>query len=230
MLHFRDFLNEELKPISGTQKGSNPGGLHVDQHGQKYYVKHYKNPEQAKVEALTGKIYHHMGIHTVKPEMHGESGIKTKWNEHLENHSLHDVSKKHAHQLGKMYHAAILTKNWDIVGLERDNVVHNKKTGNLHAIDHGGAMHFRAQGGHKDYDHDISEKHSLRDNQHPAGQVFNHAFNKHPEAEHHGLEAVKNIDDDHIHHLFKKSGLKNWEEHHKNFKARKDALLKSYEK
>lgn len=225
-------VREELQPVEGTQKGSNPGGIHHDERGNKYYVKHYANDQQAKAETLAGKIYHHMGIHTLKPEMHGEKSVKTKWNEDVkpQHPSAYDKpSKKHAHQLGKMYHAAILTKNWDIAGLEHDNIVHNKKTGNLHAIDHGGAFHFRAQGAHKDYGEDIAEKKSLRGNGQASGHVFDSAFKHHPEAEHKGLEAVKKIDDKHVHHLFKTSGLKNWKELHSSFVKRKENLIKSYE-
>lgn len=233
MLKFLQFVAEELKKVPGTQLGSNPGGIHVDSEtGEKHYVKHYHNADQAKVEALTGKIYHHMGIHTLHPEMHGESSIKTKWNGDLHQMKpkhFEKLDKKQAHQVGKMYHAAVLTKNWDIAGLEHDNIVHNKKTGDLHAVDHGGAMHFRAQGGHKDYDHDIAEKKSLRGNGQASGHIFDHTFKHHPDAEKHGLEAVKKIDDDHVHHLFKHSGLSNWKELHSAFAERKKKLLKSYE-
>lgn len=231
MKTFRQFT-EDLVKQSGTQLGSNEGGIHTDSEtGKKYYVKHYKNPDQGKVEALTGKIYHHIGIHTLNPELHGDSSIKSEWNEHVgtEKPSFYDnVSKKHAGQLGKMYHAAILTKNWDIAGLEHDNIVHNHKTGDLHAIDHGGAFHFRAQGGPKEYGSDISEKESLRNPNNASGHIFNSAFKQHPEAEHEGLNAVKNIDDNHIHHLFKTSGLSNWKELHSNFVKRKQALIDSY--
>lgn len=226
---FRDFIKEELKPVAHTQYGSNPGGIHHDEKGNKYYVKHYHNPDQAKVEALTGKLYHHMGIHTVNPERHGEDGIKTKWNDHLSTkhpNFYNDVSPKHAMQLGKMYHAAVLTKNWDIVGLEHDNVVHNSKTDDLHAIDHGGAFHFRAQGAHKDYGPDIDEKHSLMNTDHAAGQVFSSVFRKHPNAQEAAKHELRmNIDDDHVHKLFKDSGLKNWKRLHKNFSERKRKLL-----
>jgi hypothetical protein len=233
MRSFLDFIAEALKPVANTQMGSNPGGVHVDDEtGEKHYVKHYHNPEQAKAEVLAGKIYHHMGIHTLKPEMHGDSSVATKWNEHVSTlapHKYEKLDKKQAHQVGKMYHAAVLTKNWDIVGLEHDNIVHNKKTGDLHAIDHGGAFHFRAQGGHKDFGPDIAEKQSLRNNGQASGHVFDHAFKQHPDAEKHGLEAVKKIDDKHVHGLFKNSGLKNWKDLHSSFKARKDALIKSYD-
>lgn len=226
------FIAEALEKIPGTQYGSNQGGVHQDtETGEKHYVKHYDNPDQAKVEALTGKIYNHMGIHTLNPEMHGDSGIKTKWNPHVGTKSpsfYNHPSREHANQLGKMYHAAILTKNWDIAGLEHDNIVHNKETGNLHAIDHGGAFHFRAQGGPKEYGPDIAEKQSLRNPDNASGHVFNAAFAAHPEAEHHGLEAVRNMDDNHIYHIFKNSGLHNWKDLHSNFMARKKALLDSY--
>lgn len=231
MRSFKEFLAEELRPI-GERLGSNPGGVHHDtKTGEKFYIKQYHNPEQAKAEVLAGKIYKHMGIHTLEPEMHGDSGVKTKWNEHVEtkHRSFYDKpSKKHAEQLGKMYHAAILTKNWDVVGLEHDNIVHNRKTGDLHMIDHGGAFHFRAQGGHKDYGPDIQEKKSLRNSSLPSGHVFNSAFSAHPHAEKHGLEAVRKMDDNHIHHLFRTSGLKNWKEMHQNFQARKKSLLNAY--
>ena len=231
MKTFRQF-REELVKQAGTQLGSNEGGVHVDSEtGKKYYVKHYDNPDQGKVEALTGKIYQHMGINTLNPERHGESGIKTAWNEHVktEKPSFYDnPSKKHADQIGRMYHGAILTKNWDIAGLVHDNIVHNQKTGDLHAIDHGGAFHFRAQGGPKEYGPDISEKESLRNPNNASGHIFNSAFEKHPEAEHEGLKAVRNMDDDHIHHLFKTSGLSNWKELHSNFMKRKQALIDSY--
>lgn len=232
MKSFLEFITEEFKKEAGTQLGSNPGGIHHDEAGNKYYIKHYRNPDQAKVEALTHKIYDHMGIKTLNPELHNDSSIKSAWNEHVspKDPPFYDKpSEHHAKQLGKMYHAAILTKNWDLVGLQHDNIVHNKKTGDLHAIDHGGAFHFRAQGSHKDYGSDIAEKKSLRNPDLPAGHVFNSAFKHHPEAEKHGLEAVKNIDDKKIRGFFRDSGLHNWTELHNNFMERKKKLIKSYE-
>ena len=232
MKTLQQYIDESLDKIPGTQYGSNDGGIHVDSDtGKKYYIKKYHNPDQAKVESLTGKIYNHMGIHTLNPEMHGHDHIKTEWNEHVgtKGPNFYDSpSKKHADQLGKMYHAAILTKNWDIAGLEHDNIVHNKKTDDLHAIDHGGAFHFRAQGGAKEYGPDISEKESLRNPHNASGHIFNAAFKRHPESEKHGLDAVKNMNDDHIHGLFKNSGLSNWKDLHSNFMERKKNLINSY--
>lgn len=236
MKPLKDIIGEAFLPKPGnTQLGSNPGGIHThSETGEKHYVKYYAKPDQAKTEALTAKIYHHMGIHTLEPEHHeigGKSAISTKWNDHLHPMKKHDFENLKPHQqkqIGKMYHAAVLTKNWDVVGLVHDNIVAHKHTGDLHSVDQGGSFNFRAQGAHKDYGPDISEHHSLRHNDGASGHVFSTVFKQNPKAEHHGLEAVKKIDDNHIHHLFKTSGLKNWKELHSNFQARKQKLLDHY--
>lgn len=228
-------LKEELEQI-GHRLGSNPGGVYADSKtGEKHYVKHYKNPDQGKVEALTGKIMNHMGIKTLDPEIGHVDGNKhalvTKWNDKLEGmkpSDFHHLDTNQQNTIGKMYHAAILTKNWDIVGLEHDNISRHKDTGELHSVDAGGAFHFRAQGGPKEYGPDIAEKQSLRNNPgNASSQVFNHVFHQNPDAEKHGLEAVKNMDMDHIHSLFKNSGLSNHKELHKNFVERRNKLLGS---
>lgn len=227
-------FTEELKKVEGTQKGSNDGGIHINtETGEKHYVKHYHNADQAKTEALVGKIYHHMGIHTIHPqyiEHEGKPAISTKWNEHLKpmhKSEFDNLSHHQAHQVARMKHAAVLTKNWDIVGLQHDNIMKDHK-GNLTSIDHGGSMNFRAQGGHKDYGHDIGEHKSLIDNHEASGHVFKSTFKQHPDVERKGLDAVKNIDDTHIHHLFKHSGLSNWKELHSSFVSRKKKLLDHY--
>lgn len=237
MLTFRQYLAEIFVKKAGSQMGSNPGGIHTDSEtGKEHYVKYYKNGNQAKSEALAGKIYHHMGISTIHPEHHmidGKHAVVTPYNHHLEamhGHDFKKLSKPQAHEVGKIYHAGVLTKNWDIVGLTHDNLMKHKKTGSIHSIDHGGAFNFRAQGGHKDYGSDIGEHKTLRHNDGASGQAFSDTFHHHPDAEHEGLKAVKHMDMDHIHHLFKHSGLDNHHEMHHNFVARRKALLAHYDK
>lgn len=229
----RSYLIEELKKI-GHQMGSNSGGQFQDEQGNKFYKKHYRDGDQAKVEALTGKIYHHMGIETVHPEHSVENGkhtITTKWNDDIRPSKPSDyskLSKKHADQIALLHHGAVLTKNWDIVGLDHDNVMRHKKTGDFSAIDHGGAFHYRAQGGHKDYGPDIAELKSLKEPGRASGHVFGEVDKQHPTAYHDTIHNVRNMDDDHIHGLFKNSGLSNWKELHKNFTERKNKLLAHY--
>jgi hypothetical protein len=234
MKTFLEYIKEELKVDYGTQGGSNKGGQATDSvTGEKYYVKHYANSDQAKVEALTGKIYKHMGISTLNPEykeINGKPSIATKWNPNLSSvkpKEFENTNKTQAKQIGKMYHAAALTKNWDIVGLEHDNIMKDS-SGNMVSVDHGGSFHFRARGGPKDYGSDIKEHESLRNNSEASGHVFSSVFEKHPQAEKESIDAVKKIDDEHVHGLFKNSGLSNWKELHKNFMERKSKLLSKY--
>jgi hypothetical protein len=232
MFSFKQFLNEEFKKI-GHQLGSNPGGVHVDtETGEKHYVKYYRNPEQAKSEALAARIHEHMGIHTLKPKyqkIDGKHAVVTKWNDHLEKmhpHHFENLTHSQQHDIGKMYHAAVLTKNWDIVGLGHDNIERDKHTGHLHSVDAGGTFNFRAQGGHKDYGPDVDEKHSLLHRPGEASShVFSHVFKHNPEAKKAGLHAVKNMDMHHVEKLFKNSGLHNHEELLHNFKERRKKLL-----
>jgi len=233
MKTFKEYFSEELVKQPGTQYGSNSGGVHVDDEtGEKYYVKHYRNPDQAKVEALAGKIYKHMGINTLDPEyreINGKPSIVTKWNNSLDTmrpNEYNEVTTDQAHDLAKMHAAATLTKNWDIVGLEHDNIMRHQN-GDLYAIDHGGAFHFRAQGGPKEYGPDISERESLVNNDMPSGQVFSHVFDNHEEAKRAGRSSVENIDDEHVESLFRNSGLDNWRDLHRNFMQRKNKFLES---
>jgi hypothetical protein len=232
MLTFKQFLDEQLIK-QGHQLGSNDGGVFIDNKtNEKHYVKYYRNPEQAKVEALTGQIYNHIGLKTLNPEYQQHEhkhAIVTKWVDGLKsfNPDKHLTDLQTAVDVGKAYHAAILTKNWDIVGLEHDNLMRDNNNV-IHAIDHGGAFHFRAQGGHKDYDSGIGEKQSLRNNGHASGDVFDATFKKYPAAEHLALDSIQKIDDNHIHQLFSNSGLNDWKQLHDNFVSRKHKLIASY--
>jgi hypothetical protein len=238
MKTFKQFIFEAYNIDYASQGGSNKGGPATDEGGNKYYVKHYKNGEQAKAEALSSAIYHHMGINTLEPKhevIDGKDSVVTKWQEGLKPMGHRDFDKlspEQAEHVGKMYHAAVLTKNWDITGTGLDygegNMQMHKQSGRIFNVDPGGSFHFRAQGGPKEYGSDVSEKTTFRDSNKEAGKVFNKVFAAHPDAEQRGLEAVRNIDDDHIHGLFKNSGLSNWKELHSNFMARKNNLLKSY--
>lgn len=239
MLRFKQMLfqkrkiQEELQKI-GSNLGSNEGGTYKDDvTNEKYYIKHYQNPDQAKAEVLASKIYDHMGIKTLKPkykEMNGKPTVITKWQDDLrlkEPEEYDNLKSSEARDLAKMYHAAILTKNWDIVGLEHDNIMQHKD-GSLYSVDHGGSFHFRAQGGNKPYGSDISEHGSLRYNNFPSGHVFSNVFEKYPRAEREALQSVKQINPEHVKNLFVNSGLDNWKELYYNFNERRKNLLAHY--
>jgi hypothetical protein len=235
MKRFRQFT-EELRQISGS-RGSNPGGVYKDdEDDSEHYIKHPKNPDQAKSEVLSGRIHELMGIHTLKPKLinvhPNTTSVSTKFNHHLEpitSAHLSELNSEHHKQLGNIYSAGVLTKNWDAMGSNIDrgdgNVSLDKKHGHLVSTDQGGSFNFRAQGGHKHYGDDISEKDTLRDPTVSQGAKFFNKALEHPGVKEHVVDTLKNLDHKAVHTAFKESGLSNWEELHNNFKERHKKLL-----
>lgn len=241
MLGFKQFLQEELKRIQG-QLGSNAGGVYHDtETGEKHYIKFPENPDQAKTEVLSSKLQQLMGINTLNPElkeMDGKLGVATKWHPKLTTFSADEVKNftpEQHHELGKIYAHGILTRNHDCIGnglkYGDGNVVLDHK-GKLHSLDQGGSFEYRARGNSKPYESDVSEIHTFKDPSiNPeSAKVFNTTFRMTPEAERHGYEAVKNLDDEKVHEAFRNSGLSNWEKLHDTFKKRKQNYLDHYEK
>jgi len=216
----------------GEKKGSNPGGLYADALATKYYTKFYKDPNQGRTEALASSIFEMLGARTPGPkvaEVNGQEALITPWNDQLEQvgkAGLTNLNEKQRAQVAKMYMGAILTKNWDVVGAEHDNIVRDKKTGDMVEVDTGGSFKYRAQGSPKDYKGDIGEWDSLRDTKQPSGQVFTKLFNDDPAAEKAALSAVKSLDMKAVRSKFRASGLPDQAELFSAFKQRRDLLLK----
>ena len=233
-------LREELIKVSG-QKGSNPGGTYKDtEKNTEHYIKHPDNADQAKTEVLSSKLHELMGIHTLKPKLvnveRNKTSVSTEFNHNLEpvtsKHIPH-LTHEHHKQLGKIYAAGVLTKNWDAMGTGiehgQGNVSLDKKKGHLVSTDQGGSFNFRAQGGHKDYGHDIAEKDSLRNPSMSEGAKFFNKAMEHPGVKQHVVDSLKNMHPDKVHEAFKSSGLSNWEELHNNFKQRHKKMLDNLE-
>jgi hypothetical protein len=221
-----------LKPAGG-QLGSNPGGIHADAEGNRYYVKYYRNPDQARVEELSSKIFGHMGVETPRPalrEVNGKQALMTSWNTDLKQIEPREckLNEQQQEQIGRMYLAAVLTKNWDVAGLTHDNIVLNTKTGDLVEVDAGGSKHFRAQGGPKDYGPDANELTSLRNPANASGEIFNKVFTQNPKAETKAVDWVKNLPMNTIKDEFEKSGLPNHATLYNSFEKRREAILAHY--
>ena len=170
MLTFKEYtlLEDTYSRQPGTQYGSNEGGIYTHEPSKrKFYIKFPASPEQAHVEAATSDLYKTMGIKTLDPvvkQIDGKTAVVTPWNENVapmkSSSNLHAAMKdpQRAHELALMHHAAVVTGNLDIVGLEYDNILHHKKEGHLISADQGGAMHYRAQGAQKDFGPSIGKE------------------------------------------------------------------------
>lgn len=215
-------------PVGGTQYGTNPGGIHVSPSGEHHYVKFYANHEQAKAEVATARVYEHLGVGTTQPKLvnyRGHLGVASKWRDDLK--SIHPSEYKNPSEhmkseLAKHHVAGVLTKNWDVVGLEHDNL---KKApdGKIHCVDLGGALHFRAQGGPKDYSADIAERHTYHDSRlnHASATAFSSLTKEHLHA---ALHSMGDRSDAHVASIFAASGLKNSQHFANTFTKRRELL------
>ena len=139
------------KKISG-QKGSNPGGVYRDADGKQWYVKLPKTEDIARNEKLAAELYRASGadLPNVKMiQLDGKVGVASEWRDGLES-GMHTLTKpkvmKDAHEF---FATDAWLGNWDVVGLEYDNLLVNPATGKVFRLDVGGALRYRAQGGAK---------------------------------------------------------------------------------
>jgi hypothetical protein len=232
MLSFKAYsvLFEEFQKVAG-RLGSNEGGIfHHKKTGERHYIKFPANPEQAKVEVATDKLYAHMGIHTLGAELHeadGRLGVRTKWRDDVKtmgHPGRQQFSEEHARQLATMLHAGVVTNNRDVVGLEFDNILHDGK--NYISADQGGSMHFRAMGGDKPFGHEIPEVESFKNPRYTVGMLHQTLMAQHPNVMHETAKAVKKLSDTHIDKVFAEVGLDT--KHADAVKARRDLFLQHY--
>ena len=239
--NFLSFITEDLDYIRdishfhiipNSQKGTNPGA--VMKHpvtGEHHYVKFYSNHNQARSEVAAGGIYNMLGAKTVNPYLakyNGHVGVGSKWNPDLaplKSHDFNGLPDTHLHDLANHFHAAVLTKNWDVDHTSH-NIMKHKYDDQYHASDLGGTFEHRGGGGgHKDYGSDVMEFHSLR----------NRAVNPYASTVFKGLTAahmahtkpnLQSLSHEKVHTLFSTVGLNNPADKTATLMARRDLLLK----
>lgn len=237
--HLRAKINDaedisHYKPVVGTQKGSNPGGIFIDHNDEKHYVKFYSNEQQARSEVAASKIYNMVGAKTVEPRLvryRGTLGVASKWQGmtdlgppgyHGGGEHYHEQDP---HELVKHFHAGVLTKNWDTVGDEHDNLKKDAE-GNLRTVDTGGSFRFRAMGGRKDFGPDIAEHDTLRNGFNRRAQAaFGHLTREHFAS--HG-DHLRKLTHENVRDVFRETGVHDADEHAANVIARRDALLRKF--
>jgi hypothetical protein len=197
---------EVLEKIS-EQLGSNTGGWYEHKGTrEKYYVKLYENPEQARIEFIANAIYKKLGIPAVESElfpMDGKLAIASK--EVKGAKSMHLESMKGDSEIRNGFIADAYLANWDVVGLCYDNIVHGED-GKKIRVDNGGSIIFRAQGGTKDFTPDnIPELSNMLNPNFPAGKVFE-AFSE-DKLQIQARDLVESLSEADIDEIIKESGL-----------------------
>lgn len=169
----------------GPQRGSNPGGQYQAPDGRRFYLKFYADPDQARAEVAAFGVYRALGVDTLEariveraaPDGQRRLAIATAWREDLARLDPSDAPR-FAGDLARIYHGSVLTANWDVAGLDLDNLAVSQ-AGRVVVLDAGGSFTFRAQGAPKRFDGaEAPELGSLRDPlvNRSAAAVFNPAL------------------------------------------------------
>lgn len=134
-----------LKKV-GEQKGSNPGGVYEDAHGQQFYVKSMSK-ERADNELLAAKLYSLTGSKTlqyVPVKSDGDTHyVATKF-EKLDKDNVSKLSPSERKIAQGDFATHAWLANWDAAGTGGDNI--GVKNGEVKTLDVGGALEYRAKG------------------------------------------------------------------------------------
>lgn len=154
----------ELKTQSSLG-GSTGAYLKTDSEGNKFVEKGGSSPEHIRSEHLADKIYQAAGVSVPDAALHETDKGPRKVSKHISGTPLSDLSgeakQKAIDDLKKNFATDALLANWDVVGLNQDNILVDKN-GTAHRIDNGGSLKFRAMGKPKEFGPVASEIDSMR--------------------------------------------------------------------
>ena len=165
----------------GGQKGSNPGGTFENPAtGEQVYVKAPKSQLHGENERLASAIYDAAGISSAKVLAGKDAdGIDVTYSPMIDG-AKQDLkknlnNKEYMARLQQGFAIDALLANWDVIGLDYDNVV-TDKNGEPVRVDPGGALLFRAQGSPKGgaFGEDVPELDAFTDktSTRPSAKVF----------------------------------------------------------
>ena len=142
---FTDISNWEKV---GSQKGSNEGGTFKNELGQTFYIKTPKSESHAENEILASELYKIAGINSVEVFKGNMDGKPKTISPIIDaTATLADKIKDPAilKELQKGFAIDCWLSNWDVAGLENDNVIIDSK-GLPVRVDPGGCLLYRAMG------------------------------------------------------------------------------------
>lgn len=138
--------------------------------GRRFVRKRGKNADHLREEAYADQAYRSLGTNVPEMRLYETEEGPVKLAEFIEGRTLGELRqndkpayRKAVKAAQKDFSADVLLGNWDVAGLEFDNLLVDGE-GKVWRIDNGGALRFRAQGKPKaDWDRWATELWSLRD-------------------------------------------------------------------
>lgn len=156
---------EGWKPVEGhVQTHTFPGGwMHDPKENRRYYVKTPKDPIQARAEYVANRLYRRAGV--LAPDMRlvyhqGKLAVASEAIPGAKPMTPGDLATHP--QVRRGFVADAWLGNWDAPGMGYSNLLGDPH-GNVWRIDHGGSLHYRAQGQPKSFPPYVYELDSMRD-------------------------------------------------------------------
>ncbi len=141
--------------------------------GRQYVRKRGANAGHLREEVMADELYASLGVKVARARLYETSGGPVKLAEYIQGRTLQDVmnsgNKKLIDEvlgdLRKNYVVDALLGNWDVVGMNADNILVDGLNRAIR-IDNGGSLRYRAQGQKKaKFSDHVTELWSLRDAQ-----------------------------------------------------------------
>ncbi len=201
---------DKWSQLSGA-KGSNPGGLFQAPDGVKWYVKTNPSTNRLRNEVLASKLYRAAGIDVPDIKMASRQGKPALISKLIGGNHKDIKTIEGSGQLRCGFAVDAWLANWDVIGQTGDNIIFNDRNKPVR-IDLGGALVFRAQGGHKGNQFgntpmELVTMLSLKEN------TSSHAFRKIERNDiRMGIAAIERIPDDRIKALCAEHGPGNYSE------------------
>ncbi len=138
--------------------GSTGPQLVEDEHGKRWVMKRSpRNPGHLRNEAETDAVYRALGVPVNHSGIVETEGGPVKFSEWREGETLNLWSRDKStaerevmhREIGKHLAADALLANWDVIGLDQDNILISG--GKPFRIDNGGGLRYRARGAEKGY-------------------------------------------------------------------------------
>ena len=185
-----NFTNIQNKKISNLS-GSTGAQLYKNSTDTKWVVKSAKKGkggfEQVKMEALANDIYEAVGIPVPKHKL--DVAAKSLILEYIDGPTLKKINtdempgeeskgeskyEKAKKDLQKGFIVDALIANWDVIGLDEDNIIVPSNGTPAVRIDNGGTFMFKATGGKKPFGKFVTEIYTMRNNKNApeASKIF----------------------------------------------------------
>jgi hypothetical protein len=155
-----------MKPI-GALGGSTGATLAADAAGKLYVVKGGNSPDHIRSEAAANLIYRAAGVPVPTSRLdESEDHSPKQVSEYVKGKTLASVMGRARHEaikeIQKGFAVDALLANWDVVGLDEDNIL-VPDHGPPVRVDNGGSLAFRAQGKPKQFGPIVVELDTLRE-------------------------------------------------------------------